>query len=113
MTKVPPQLSRAQLFILCALLADAKHGYAIMQDVHDISEGTYDIGPATLYENLNRLLELSFISETRGPASEDPRRRYYRLTAAGKRIVTEELARLDRLVARVSVRPLKPGEELA
>jgi len=110
--KATQQLSRAQFFILCSLLADEKHGYAIMQDVRDISEGTYAIGPATLYENLNRLLELSFISETPGPASEDPRRRYYKLTSAGKRTVREELARLERLVTRAAGRPVKVGEGL-
>src|SRR5688572_11183277 len=94
-------LSQAHLYILLALSGDDKHGYAIMQEVRKLSEGTYKLGPATLYENLGKLLVAGVITEVRRSKTEDERRRYYRLTSVGKRALKEEFARLDRLVARL------------
>lgn len=106
-------LSQAHLYILLALSAEDKHGYAIMQDVREISEGTYKLGPATLYENLAKLLAQGVISEVVGSNTEDERRRYYRLTAVGRRALKEELARLNRLVARIDNRKIKARESQA
>jgi DNA-binding PadR family transcriptional regulator len=106
-------LSQAHLYILLSLSTEHKHGYAIMQDVREISEGTYKLGPATLYENLAKLLALGVISEVRGSDADDERRRYYRLTVLGKRALKEELARLNRLVARVDHRKVKAKENPA
>jgi len=103
-------LTQAHLYILCALSIEAKHGYAIMQSVQEISEGTYRLGPATLYENLAKLLELTFITEVRGTDSEDTRRRCYELTALGKRVVRADLDRLRRLVSRVAGRSAPSAE---
>ncbi|MBC7926091.1 MAG: helix-turn-helix transcriptional regulator [Bryobacteraceae bacterium] len=106
-------LSQAHLYILLALNADDKHGYAIMQDVREISEGTYNLGPATLYENLAKLLALGVITEVRGSNTGDDRRRCYRLTGTGKRALKEELARLNRLVARLGNRKVRAREDPA
>lgn len=103
-------LSQAHLYILLALGAEDSHGYAIMQEVREISEGTYKLGPATLYENLAKLLALGVITEVSASNNEDERRRYYRLTGLGKRALKEELARLNRLVARLGSRKMKESE---
>jgi DNA-binding PadR family transcriptional regulator len=103
-------LSQAHLYILLALNAEDKHGYAIMQEVGELSEGTYKLGPATLYENLGKLRALGVITEVRGSNTEDERRRYYRLTGLGRGALKEELARLNRLVARVDHRKVKVRE---
>ena len=88
---------------MLSLLNGDKHGYAIMKDVLDISEGEIKMGPATLYTNIKRLLEQGYIAEVCekvGSPSSRPgeRRRYYSLTADGQTMVTSELSRIKRLV---------------
>ena len=92
-------LPAASLHVVLALLGGERHGYALMQDVEDLSEGAVKMGPGTLYGTLNRLVSDGLIVESR--QDEDGRRRYYRLTAEGERIASAELARLKTLVKRV------------
>lgn len=106
-------LSQPHLYILLALHVEDKHGYAIMREVGQISEGTYKLGPATLYENLAKLLALGLILEVHGSNAQDDRRRYYRLTSVGKLALKEELARLSRLAARLDNRKVKVREKPA
>lgn len=101
MTTPPSTLTPAMHHILLALLAGDLHGYAIMQAVESISDGAMRMGPGTLYGTIKRLLEQRLIDETdERPAadSDDERRRYYRLTPAGRQAVAAETARLERLV---------------
>ena len=77
-------LTPAVFFILFALADGEKHGYAIMQDVGRLSGDKVRMGPATLYTTIQRLLDLSLIEETKSSIEEEGRRRYYRLTRAGK-----------------------------
>ena len=64
-----------------------------MQEVSRQSEGRYKLGPGTLYDNLQRLMEREFVEEAaHRAAGDDPRRRYYRLSALG--VVREAKARL-------------------
>jgi DNA-binding PadR family transcriptional regulator len=96
----PVQLSPAMHHILLALLEGERHGYAIMQAVERISDGATRMGPGTLYGAIKRLLDSSLV-EGAGERAEpggDERRRYYRLSAAGRRTVIAETARLRRLV---------------
>ena len=82
--------------ILLALGPDAKHGYAIMQDLADRSGGRLRLLPGTLYSTIKKLLADGLVEEChapRGTASTDARRRYYRVTAAGRRAVQAETAR--------------------
>ncbi|MBC7924131.1 MAG: helix-turn-helix transcriptional regulator [Bryobacteraceae bacterium] len=106
-------LSQAHLYILLALRSEDKHGYAIMQDVRELSEGSYKLGPATLYENLAKLVDLGVITEVLDSTAGDERRRYYRLTALGKRALKEDVARLGRLVGRLDLRRVKGRENPA
>ncbi len=92
-------LSPASLYILLSLAAEDRHGYGIMQEVARHSGGQYKLGPGTLYDNLRNLLDRGIVEDApRRSAEDDPRRRYYRLTAFGRRILAAEVARLDELL---------------
>lgn len=92
------------LYILVALRAGARHGYAVMQDVETFSEGTVRIGAGTLYGAIKRLVADGVVSEVARPAGDDERRRYYRLTELGERLCDVEVARLATLVRRAGPR---------
>lgn len=81
--------------ILVSLAAGDRHGYAILQDVEQRTDGAVTILPGTLYRALERLLEQGWIREVDRPADEeDARRRYYRLTPAGRDVAGGEATRL-------------------
>jgi DNA-binding PadR family transcriptional regulator len=89
-------LSPAALHILLALSSEDRHGYGIMQEIARQSEGQYKPGPGTLYDNLQKLLNLSLLEEIeRRRAEDDERRRYYRLTRLGRRVLAAEVERLE------------------
>jgi len=101
-------LSPASLHILLALAEGDMHGYAIMQDVRRQSEGRYKLGPGTLYDNLQRLVEQALVREVpRSARDADSRRRYYRLTAQGRGVLTAEIARLEGVIRDAKLRVLK------
>lgn len=88
--------------ILLALTDGEKHGYAIMKDVEVQTRGQLKMGPGTLYGCIKRMLTSGLIEETEerpDPNLDDERRRYYRLTALGTRIVSAESERLAAAVA--------------
>lgn len=104
-------LSPATLHILLSLAADDLHGYAIMQEVARQSEGKYKLGPGTLYDNLQKLIAREWVEELGQRAGDDdPRRRYYRLTALGQGVLAAETARLADVVreARLRLHVRKP-----
>lgn len=103
-------LSQAQFQVLVALTAGELHGYAIMQAVEAASNGVVQMGPATLYGTLKRLVDAGLAEETaRRPAvGDDQRRRYYRLTALGRQVCIAESDRLADLIRR-SRSNLRPG----
>jgi DNA-binding PadR family transcriptional regulator len=105
-------LSPAVLHILLALSGEDRHGYAIMQEIARQSGGQYKLGPGTLYDNLEKLLDSGIVQESARPSSgEDPRRKYYRLTGMGRRLLSAELARLEGVVregkAKLRLNPRK------
>lgn len=107
----PSALSPAALHVLLSLGDGPRHGYAIMQDVAADSGGTIKLGPTTLYRTLRTLHEAGLISEM--PAEEpaaDSRRRYYRITDAGRHAAAAQLRRLQSVIdiARTK-RLLHPG----
>src|SRR5215471_467660 len=92
-------LSPASLHILLSLAGEDLHGYAIMQEVQLQSEGKYKLGPGTLYDNLQKLMERGMVEELgKRPGDDDPRRRYYRLSSFGRGVLAAEIARLDDVV---------------
>jgi DNA-binding PadR family transcriptional regulator len=103
-------LPQAQFHVLVALTDGDRHGYAIMQAVEESSDGVVRMGPATLYGTLKRLVDHGFAEElARQPnATDDARRRYYRLTGLGQLVCAAEADRLVRLV-RIARTNLRPG----
>jgi DNA-binding PadR family transcriptional regulator len=98
-------LSSATLHILLSLAGEELHGYAIMQEVRRQSEGKYKLGPGTLYDNLQKLIDRKLVEELgRRPGDDDPRRRYYRLSSLGRGVLTAEIARLDDVVREGKLR---------
>ena len=101
-------LTPGALHILLALAGGERHGYAIMQETTRLSDGAVRLGPGTLYRTLKALLDDGLIAESGerpDPAHDDERRRYYRLTAFGRRVAQAETARLTRLVERAQALP--------
>ena len=96
-------LSPAALHILLALAGEPMHGYGIMQEVVRQSEGAYKLGPGTLYDNLQRLMDQGLVTEV---SSDDPRRRTYRLRSLGRKVLSTEISRLEGVVreARLHLR---------
>ena len=105
--KISP-LAPATLHILLALAGEDLHGYGIMKEVLRQTGGRYKLGPGTLYDNLHRLLARQLVQPVRRREEEvDPRRRYYRLTATGRRVLAAEFDRLEALIrqARPQLKP--------
>jgi len=95
------------LHILASLVDGEQHGYGIMQEVLERSGGTVRLWPATLYGSLKRLIKEGLIVESgERPAAEfdDARRRYYRLTSLGHRVLDLESQRLKELVRILQTR---------
>lgn len=103
-------LSPAAFFILFALAEGSKHGYAIMQETRKLSDGSFQMGPATLYTTIQRLLDSGWIKEVRRPENADSRRRYYRLTGDGNAVFKEELARMEAMVRKSKAMRLRSAE---
>lgn len=104
-------LSPASLHILLALAGEDLHGYAVMQEIARQSGGKYKIGPGTLYDNLQKLIQREWVEELgRRQNDDDPRRRYYRLTLLGRRVLAAETTRLAEVVreARSRLQRAKP-----
>lgn len=105
-------LSPAVFHILLALADSERHGYGIMQEVKSHTEGQVRLAPGTLYGAIKRLLEKGVIEEADerpDPELNDERRRYYRLTAFGQRVLRAEAARLARMVQQAQAKQLLPG----
>lgn len=92
-------LSPIAFHVLVALAQGPKHGYAIAQEVEDLTEGRIVMGPGTLYGSLQRLTGAELICEADNPGDEGlhtKRRRYYRMTPLGSAALAAESTRLLR-----------------
>jgi DNA-binding PadR family transcriptional regulator len=95
--------------ILLALADRERHGYDIMREVDERTEGEMRLGPGTLYGSIKRMLKDGFIEELEerpDPELDDERRRYYRLTDFGYRLAVAEAQRLERLVRSARTKKL-------
>lgn len=102
-------LAPAFLHILIALGEGERHGYSIMQDVADRTDGRVRMSPGTLYGSIKRMLEEGLIEElTTGAAGADERRRYYRITKFGRRVVAAEAERMSSLLTQARNSGLVP-----
>lgn len=109
-------LTPAVFHILMSLADQDLHGYGIMKEVERHSNGRVQLKPGTLYQAIKRLLIAGLILEADEKADtrvSDERRRYYRLSNFGQKVMSEEAERLERLVklARVK-RILDPSKNL-
>lgn len=109
-------LTPAVFHILVALADGEAHGYAIMQSVARRSGGSVRLGAGTLYGAIGRLLQDGLIEESEerpDPGMDDSRRRYYRLTGLGERVLAAETKRMADLVRAArstsAVRRIKPA----
>jgi DNA-binding PadR family transcriptional regulator len=111
MTKPNPQKFiplKAQWFqIMLSLAGGEQHGYGIMQEVLGRTHGKVRLWPATLYGSIKRLIEANLIEESDerpAPELDDQRRRYYRMTTLGRRVLDAECERLQDLVRTIRVK---------
>ena len=103
-------LKPLHFLMLLTLVDGERHAYAIKKDL--ASRGAHrDVGPGTLYRSIAQLIDAGLIEESdRRPSAEldDERRRYYRVTAFGRRVVVAEARRLEELVTAARARKLIP-----
>jgi DNA-binding PadR family transcriptional regulator len=110
-TEINPQefipLKNQWFHIMLSLAGGEQHGYGIMQEVLNRTTGKVRLWPATLYGSIKRLIEAELIEESDerpAPELDDARRRYYRLTALGRRVLDAECERLQELVRTIRVK---------
>ncbi len=89
-----------ELLILAMLADGERHGYRIRQDIIEHTEGAVALEAANLYRSIRRLDAEGLIEESARRAAEgdDERRRYFRLSPLGRRVLAAEMLRLRRLV---------------
>lgn len=107
-------LTPAVFHILLALVDSERHGYGIMQEVEKRTDGKVRMGPGTLYGSIKRMQAEGLIEasgERPDPLLDDERRRYYRLTDFGQRVVRAEAQRLAQLVSVARSKRLLYGPE--
>jgi DNA-binding PadR family transcriptional regulator len=106
-------LPSAAFQILLSLADEDRHGYGIMRQVEEQSGGRMRLGPGTLYSSVQSLLEEKLIDEVaprEDPAPNSERRRYYRLTAAGRKLARAEADRLADLLRVARARKIFRGD---
>lgn len=104
-------LPPATFHILMSVTDDDRHGYAIIQDVEERTDGELKLSPGTLYRSIQRMLEQGLIIEAKRrplPALDDERRRYYSITPFGVAVARAEMRRLTQLVRLARARGLTP-----
>ncbi|HEY7418321.1 MAG TPA: PadR family transcriptional regulator [Ktedonobacteraceae bacterium] len=105
-------LTPAVFHILLALADGEKHGYAIMLEIGARTDGAMRLGPGTLYGSIQRMLKDGLIVEAQERADAThggERRRYYRLTSFGLRVLQAEARRLEQLVHIAQSKQVLPG----
>jgi DNA-binding PadR family transcriptional regulator len=111
-------LTPVTLNILLALADEERHGYGIGVEVRERTGGKMRLGPGTLYGSLKRMVDGGLVEESEGRTDGAPdnasrgydaeRRRYYRLTGFGERVLAAELARLDGVVRTAQAKGVFP-----
>lgn len=111
-------LTPVALNILLALADEERHGYGIGVEVRARTGGKMRLGPGTLYGSLKRMVDGGLVEETEGPAGGErddgrrgydaERRRYYRLTGFGERVLAAELSRVEGVVRTAQAKGFFP-----
>ena len=98
--------------ILLSLANQDRHGYAVIQDIRDRTEGEVALTASTLYGALSRMLADGMITEVKNPKPKpedwDSRRRYYRISTHGRAVARVEARRLSRVLEQARDRGLGP-----
>ena len=105
-------LQSATFHILMALASEDRHGYAIIRDIEQRTNGKLRLSAGTLYRSIQRMLEQGLLVETNerpAPELDDERRRYYRITAFGNAVARAEARRLNELVGMARASGFAPG----
>ena len=100
-------LSPAVFHILLSLAEGERHGYALKREIAQRTGGRVKLGPGVLYGSIGKMLELGLIEESDDrpdPHLDDERRRYYRITAYGRKVARAEAARMRDLVSLAAAR---------
>ena len=111
-SKANAPLTPAVLHILLALSTKNRHGYAIMKQVDEDSQGKVKMGPGTLYGSIGRMIEAGLIRQSDkkiDPEMDDQRRVYYGITALGQKALAAELERCREIMAVATQRRLVPN----
>ena len=106
-------LPTATFHILLALAKEDRHGYAVIQDVEQRTNGEIRLSAGTLYRSIQRMLEQGLLRETRdrpAPELDDERRRYYRITPFGQAVARAEAQRMSELVKMARAQGLVLGK---
>ena len=98
--KSPIRITPAFFFLLLTLVDGERHGYAMAREVKERSDASIRLGPGSLYWSLNRLADVALIEEVPSPTDGNPgeRRRYYRLTRLGRRVLERETETLAKVL---------------
>lgn len=108
-------LTPAVFHILLALADSERHGYGIMRDIAERTQGAVRMGPGTLYGTIQRMLADGLIvvaDERPDPAHDNERRRYYRVSDLGLRVTQLEAQRLEQLVRLAQAKRVLYGPEM-
>ena len=85
------------LLILRALTLNRDHGVGIARRIHQISKGTFDVKPGSLFPALHRLEEKGWLSSDWGESENLRRAKYYKLTTSGRKQLQNEMANWERV----------------
>jgi DNA-binding PadR family transcriptional regulator len=102
-------MTPAVVHVLLALAGGERHGYAILKDVQQHAGTRLRFGPGTIYGTLQRLMEAGWVEDAAPPdADVDQRRRYYRMTRAGREALRAEVDRLGALLESARAHRIQP-----
>ncbi len=102
------QLPQVAFSILLALSLKPRHGYEIIKQVEDDSRGKVSLSSGALYTSIKQLHDNKFIEEL--SLTNDPRRRYYRLTDGGRAALNQELEYYRNSLELAGQRQIFPGQ---
>ena len=90
------------MMILKALVLDQMHGLGISRRIEQITQGTFQVKPGSLFPALHRMEEEGWITGNWGESENNRRARFYRLTKAGRRQLEKETERWSRISVAIA-----------
>ena len=103
---MPPKTTLLQgtldLLILKALASSELHGLGVSRRIHQMTNGTFDVQPGSLFPALHRLEEAGWLTSTWKASENNRRAKYYRLTKAGQRQLADETTQWNRIAVAIA-----------